>query len=267
MAKMFLPPGFELPIALEAADLVMRAYEQFAASKAAADWSLPDEYALLAQFSAQAGGLLDELKPAEPFGFVAQNKTSGNVFVTFRGTESPEDWLSNITISQTDHPWGAVELGFSRLYRQCSTEIVDAVRGATGAPRIFVAGHSLGGAIATLAAADLAMRQVAVNLYSYASPRTGSPAFTERFNQQVPVAWRTVNTEDLVTTVPLSTPKLEPGKSAHGLLGVFIGLAPKLDFEHVGSAVSFTAFNGSIAANHQMQTYIDALTAAKTAAV
>jgi hypothetical protein len=45
-----------------------------------------------------------------------------------------------------------------------------------------------------------------------------------------------VNTEDLVTTVPLSTPNLGSGKPPHGLLEVLLGKVPKLDFEHVGSA-------------------------------
>jgi len=44
-------------------------------------------------------------------------------------------------------------------------------------------------------------------------------------------------------------------------------LAPKLNFEHVGSPVNFTTFNGSILGNHQMATYVAALSAAKAAAV
>jgi hypothetical protein len=225
-----------------------------------AKWSLPAEYLIPGLLSARAEG-----KP-EPFGFVAQNKTSGNVFVTFRGTDTLEDWLSNITIRQINHPWGAVEEGFWNLYQQCQESVHAAVKAAAG-PQVIVTGHSLGGALATLAAADLAISGIAVKMYNFASPRTGSPAFAERFNQQIPVAWRAVNTEDLVATVPLSTPNLEPGKSAHGLLGVLIGLAPKLDFEHVGTPVSFTSFHGSITANHQMDTYLAALGAAKVAVV
>jgi len=261
MAKIIIPPGFDLAIALEAAELIVQAYAQFDASKTGAKWGLPAEYLSHALLSARAEGLL--AKP-EPFGFVAQNKTSGNVFVTFRGTDTLEDWLSNVTIRHTNHPWGPVEEGFWNLYQQCQENVRAAVKAAAG-PQVIVTGHSLGGALATLAAADLADSGLTVKMYNFASPRAGSPAFAERFNQQVPVAWRTVNTEDLVTTVPLSTPSLEPGKSAHGLLGVLIGVAPKLDFEHAGTPVSFTSFNGSITANHQMDTYLAALSAAKAA--
>ena len=266
MAKLIVPPGFDLPAALEAAGLVMQAYEQFAAFKAGHPWSLQGDYTNLQSFSAKAGGLLTEFEHAEPFGFVAQNNKSQTVFVTFRGTETPEDWLSNLTINQTSHPWGPVEDGFARIYAQCSSAITGAVEHAAAA-KVIATGHSLGGALSTLAAADLAIRQAPVQLYNFASPRTGSPSFADTFNQRIPTAWRTVNTEDIVTTVPLATPNLGSPKPPHGLLGVMIGLVRKLDFEHVGSAVSFTTFNGSILANHQMLTYLTALTAAQAAAV
>lgn len=262
MPNMFLPPGFNISIAREAAQLVTQAYDQFAAFQKGADWSLQGDYNNLQSLHAKPEGVFARV---EPFGFVAQNKTSLNVFVTFRGTESPEDWLSNATINQTAHPWGPVEDGFSKLYAQCSSEVIAGVKRAPGALNLYVTGHSLGGALSTLATADLVIHGMITQLYNFASPRTGSPAFAAQFNQKVAVAWRTVNTEDIVTTVPISTPTLAVGKPAHGLFGVLIGLAPKLDFEHIGSSVNFTTFNGSILGNHQMETYIGALNAAKAA--
>jgi triacylglycerol lipase len=265
MPKINIPPGFDLPTALEAAQLVMQAYEQFEAFKAGREWNVQGDFTNLGSFSAKAGGLFTEFDHPEPFGFVAQNNRSKDVFVTFRGTQTPEDWLSNAAINQSAHPWGPIEAGFAMLHAQCSSAVLDAVQRA-GAPRVVSTGHSLGGALSTLAAADLAIHGVAVQLYNFASPRTGSPSFADMFNQKIAIAWRTVNTEDLVTTVPLSTPTLGSAKMPHGLLGALIGIARKLDFEHVGSAVSFTTFNGSILTNHQMPTYLNALTAAQAAA-
>ena len=265
MAKIMIPPGFDLPTALEAAQLVTQAYEQYEAFRAGRAWSLQGDYTNLQSFSAKAGGLLTSLDQPEPFGFVAQDNQTKTVVVTFRGTQTPEDWLSNIAINHTEHPWGPVEEGFAKLYAQCSSAMLNAVRSG-GAPKIIATGHSLGAALATLAAADLAIHQLPVQLYNFASPRTGSPAFADTFNQKIATAWRTVNTEDLVTTVPLATPNLGSDKPPHGLLGVLIGMVRKLDFEHVGSAVAFTTFNGSIVANHQMPTYLAALSTAQSAA-
>jgi len=258
---MFLPNGFDIAIAREAAQLVAQAYQQFENFQNNKPWSLEGDYTNLQTLSAKPEGLGARV---EPFGFVAQRKTTLNVFVTFRGTETIEDWLSDFTVRQTAHQWGAVEDGFSKLYQQCSANVIAAVKGAAGAPNVYVTGHSLGSGIATLAVADLFIQNLSCKMYNFASPRVGSPAFTAQFNNRVAVAWRTVNTEDIVTTVPLSTVTLSTGApKGIGLFADLLRVAPKLDFEHVGSAVSFTQFNGSIAANHAMATYIAALNAAQ----
>ena len=73
---------------------------------------------------------------------------------------------------------------------------------------VFVTGHSLGGALATLFAAELAesvaagARACTVTMYNYGSPRVGNRAFVRRFNRAVPDAVRVINGSDLVPTLP-----------------------------------------------------------------
>jgi len=253
----FLPPGFDRAIAVEAAALVEQAYDQYDKFAHGANWSLQGNYDTLGLLSAKPEGLLSR---TEPFGFVARNRTSGNVFVTFRGTRSIEDWLSNFSFPQAAHPWGQAEKGFKDLYDQCSASTKTAVQQATAGSNVFVTGHSLGGALATLATADLADSGLSpgVGMYNFASPRVGDRTFADRFNGRVAVRWRIVNTEDIVTTVPIATPELV-SSSPHSAFAMFLMLAHHLDYEHVGNAVSFTIHNGSIAANHQLSTYIGAL--------
>ncbi len=64
----------------------------------------------------------------------------------------------------------------------------------------FVLGHSLGGALATLAAYDIkkqlqeAGRQsVEVVCYSFGAPRTGNHAFARDYNHVVPDTWSIIN--------------------------------------------------------------------------
>ena len=56
-------------------------------------------------------------------------------------------------------------------------------------------GHSLGGALATLAAYDLqaefAFRKLQV--YTFGSPRTGNHAFAHDYERRVPHTWHVVN--------------------------------------------------------------------------
>ncbi len=210
---MFFPPAFDKSIALEAADLVDQAYDQFEHFKQGMLWILQGNYDTLGLLSAKPEGLLCR---KEPFGFVARNKASGGVFVTF----------------------GA-------------------------APGVFVTGHSLGAGLAVLATADLVNSGVASGaaMYSFAGPRVGDPGFAANFNSRVALAWRIVNTEDIVTTVPFATPELFPDGHPHSAFGIMLMLAHKFDYEHVGNPLSFSAHKGSIPANHGMQVYIDALKA------
>jgi triacylglycerol lipase len=118
--------------------------------------------------------------------------------------------------------------------------------------------------VAALAAADIATSGAAAQtaLYSFAGPRVGDLAFAAGFNSRVAAAWRVVNTEDIVTTVPLATPALSSGIVPHNPLSFLNNLGQTLDYEHVGNAVAFTTHTGSIAGNHDMQVYIAALNAA-----
>src|SRR5579862_6635780 len=196
------PPEFNRPLAQQVAALVQNAYDQYIQGT---NWHILPGYEILAVLEAKPEGWTAK---DERFGFIAQEQTSGDLFVTFRGTQSPEDWLSNLTFPQVPHAWGMVERGFSTLYNQCSTSVRQTVANA-GAARVVVTGHSLGGALATLATADLVLAGRAPLMYTFASPRTGNVDFANKFNQNVQVRWRVANTEDLVTTVPLATIELE----------------------------------------------------------
>lgn len=61
-------------------------------------------------------------------------------------------------------------------------------------------GHSLGGAMATLAAYDIrtglqaiAMSNIEVVCYTFAAPRTGNHAFARDYNATVPDTWSVIN--------------------------------------------------------------------------
>jgi pimeloyl-ACP methyl ester carboxylesterase len=62
--------------------------------------------------------------------------------------------------------------------------------------KIWITGHSLGAALATLAADRL---QAVHGLYTFGSPRVGDEAFQARFR---PKAYRVVNGKDIVASVP-----------------------------------------------------------------
>jgi triacylglycerol lipase len=272
-----IPQGFSRAAAQELGNLVVAAYDQFQPSAGrSSKWPLSAPYQLLAEFSARP--------PAhgeEKFGFVARRTDTSGVYVVFRGTQTIGDWLANADFVQTDqrHGWGKTERGFSGVYDGNAPAIIAALRNAGALAQVFVTGHSLGGALATLCAADVrATLRAATTLYAFASPRAGDPAFAARFNEECPEAWRIVNTEDIVNTVPLAATAVAElnltgldavAREAEKVPIVGARIARPLNrarsifdganFEHVGTPVDFTQHNGSIVANHDMSTYLTAL--------
>ncbi len=272
-----LPQGFKQGVAAELGNLVVAAYDQFKAPAGRpSKWPLSGPYQLLAEFSATAPGH----GPAK-FGFVARRADTGDVYVAIRGTQTIGDWLANLDFIQTgqQHGWGRTERGFTRVYAGSAPAIIGALRNAGNPTHVFVGGHSLGGSLATLCAADVGASLTATTtLYAFASPRTGDPAFAARFNTECPDTWRIVNTEDIVNTVPLAATAVEElhltglehvvrdvekipalGPRVAGPLNRVRSLLDGENYEHVGTPVDFTQHNGSIVANHEMETYLTAL--------
>ena len=263
------PNGFNRDRAIELGKLVQQAYEQFQKSKDHQAWHVRGPYDNLVEFSARPDSLFSLVAP-EPFGFVARSQVNGGVHVVFRGTQSPADWIANLRFPQTPNTLGGqhtlggkVEVGFSFVYGQCSGVILAKLRELKTAgtlQRLDVTGHSLGGALATLCAADIVSQPdlIPPQLYTFASPRTGDRHFAAAFNSKCPDTWRTVNTEDIVNTVPLATPMVA---FLHEPLKAIFASLTHLEYEHVGTPVDFTKHNETIIDNHKMETYIAALEA------
>ena len=97
---------------------------------------------------------------------------------------------------------GDVHSGFTRALDRIWADVVDHLAGH----RAWFCGHSLGGALATLAAARY---PAAEGLYTYGSPRVGNKAFAGSFD--VP-AWRFVNNNDFVVHLPPPRPYMHVGR-------------------------------------------------------
>lgn len=76
---------------------------------------------------------------------------------------------------------------------------------------VYIGGHSLGGALATIATMHIAKNntfKTSINLYTFGSPKVGNNEFADKFNQLVDQnkikAFRFVNSEDIITRVPMA---------------------------------------------------------------
>lgn len=66
---------------------------------------------------------------------------------------------------------------------------------------VVATGHSLGAAIATLAAADLRSQGIPVTLYTYGSPMVGNDAFATSVSKSGPT-YRVTHAKDIVPMLP-----------------------------------------------------------------
>jgi triacylglycerol lipase len=117
--------------------------------------------------------------------------------LVFRGTEDPSDLIQDLKAKPKPIDHGAIRVhdGFQECFDSVWSSIEAALK--TAAQPVFYTGHSLGAALATLAALQRPPRA----LYTFGSPRVGNTAFASAVNATT-VALRIVDDRDVVTTVP-----------------------------------------------------------------
>jgi hypothetical protein len=131
--------------------------------------------------------------------------TVGDVaLLAFRGTSNPGQWLRDARFFPTSHPWGHVHIGFLDGVNEVESALADFDAVASASKHVWVTGHSLGGALALMAAARLKMKTgISALLHTYGQPSVGLNDFAERFGIEMPGRlWRFVNQSDIVTRVP-----------------------------------------------------------------
>jgi triacylglycerol lipase len=131
------------------------------------------------------------------------------IVVCFRGTESDRlcDWLTDADISLVEGPLeGRVHGGFYDALSDVWHVVDRAVQQLDryGHKTLWVTGHSLGGALASLAAGRWLDRGRKVQgLYTFGQPRAGDRTFARNFNFAIKgSAFRFVNNSDLVARIP-----------------------------------------------------------------
>jgi len=146
--------------------------------------------------------------------FIGYDPTQKQIVISFRGSSNFIDWLDDFDYTLVSYPWvmdGQVHQGFydawghlSPQVMEATTELMSKLNGYT----ILVTGHSLGAAVAQLAAlnfsryAESMNNNVSITVYTYGSPRWADPAVADYYGSMIKTNWRLVNEHDIVPTVP-----------------------------------------------------------------
>ncbi|MEO3946979.1 lipase family protein [Gorillibacterium sp. CAU 1737] len=186
----------------------------------------------------------------EPFGFILE--APDEIIIAFRGTSSANDWVSDLIASQKS--FDCVEepclthRGFTAIYSSARDGIFSALSDLSSTKALTVTGHSLGAALATLCAADVASNGTfsSFSLYTYGSPRVGDPAFVDSFSGKITDRHRFANLFDIVTYVPPTAYKPPKQEITYS-------------YRHVPEHIPLSFQNGSFGLNHVISSYFTEL--------
>jgi len=154
--------------------------------------------------------------------------TGGRLYLAFRGTEEPADIKADLKYAKVDYPGGGrVHAGFLEAFGRIHGDVLEVLDEHRDRTWIFT-GHSLGAALALLAAA----RWKPSAAYLYGCPRVGNLAFVATVSCSV---YRFENRGDIVTKLPPPTSPMQIWRSLRQ------GRRPSL-YRHAGKRVRLSGF-------------------------
>jgi len=134
-----------------------------------------------------------------------------SIFIGFRGSSNIQNWISDIKIILI-HPYAdnsiAVDKGFYDLYDILKPDVMSIISDMTrkyGTKKLFITGHSLGGALATISAFDIMYNVFPYDvsyIITFGSPRVGNVYFSDYFNAYSIYSKRITHYYDIVPHVP-----------------------------------------------------------------
>jgi triacylglycerol lipase len=164
-----------------------------------------------------AAGILSDLKSEDPgflsvHGFSAHSAQAALVehesylALAFRGTDQAADWIDNLNAFPTQVLFGAFHRGFFQSVRDIWDPLFQRYLELNGKkPRgLFLTGHSLGGAMATVASSMLIDQDEGFTAtYTFGQPRVVTRDTARIYNVEAKgKTYRFQNNNDIVTRAP-----------------------------------------------------------------
>lgn len=167
--------------------------------------SRPDEEAILTELKSWNPGFTKVIgfEKNSTQSFVARHERL--IVVAFRGTDEFADWLDNVNLPAVPKPMGRVHRGFQMALDDVWGDMWQAVcQLKDNGQSLWLTGHSLGGALATLAAGALIdADQPFHGVYTFGQPRCVDQTYARFFNTEAKARFfRFQNNNDIVARIP-----------------------------------------------------------------
>lgn len=241
MRKTTRAQELDLRTALFLAAVCGQTYVQYGNSKEEGLFLVPRGYSFVGDIKARAYDS-DE----ERFGYALTSEQAS--VLAFRGSHSAEDWVSDFIAQQTVYRpvknAGHTHKGFTDIYMSGRNNVLEIVAQLPADIPLFITGHSLGGALATLAALDIASNTQIRSpiVYTFGAPRIGDPKFVRTYNTTVDTHWRLQNEFDIVPHLPTLVYQSPKTKQTYYYM-------------HVKGEVKRSFRMGSVSGNHILSSY------------
>jgi len=136
-----------------------------------------------------------------------------SIVVAFRGSKEPQDFIQDGKFWMKDLNWSrfdsvaAVHEGFLQDFMAVEKEVVAEVKELlvqNPAAKIYITGHSLGGAIVILCALEFSRLKLPIaGVYTFGQPRVGNKTFSQIYNDALGnITFHIVNADDPVPLLP-----------------------------------------------------------------
>lgn len=148
--------------------------------------------------------------PYDVQGIIGYTASMKAIQVVFRGSSSIANWFANLDAISMRYPPCTncyVHKGFYDAEQSVIANIitqVSALRSKYPTYQVIVTGHSLGAALATLAAVDIKNAGIPVRLFNYGSPRVGDNTFSAWVSSWLTDHSRVTHRKDAVVHQPVS---------------------------------------------------------------
>ena len=148
------------------------------------------------------GGELVSAESTDTQAMIFSNES--DCILAFRGTSSAEDAKTDARATRTDWNGYAAHYGFVNAYFSIRPKIISALTPRLShGQRLHFPGHSLGGALATLAGWDLAHTGNPGGIYTFGSPRVFGRSSSKRADEIFSGRYfRVVNSNDIIPRIP-----------------------------------------------------------------
>ena len=166
----------------------------------------PPEKTSLSEYLQKAGfELVETFNLNETQAFLAKRESDKTAVLAFRGTEANKwkDVKTDIKAWTKNSDDGTkIHSGFADAFNHVKFAVDSAISNSCQGYSLYITGHSLGGALAIIAAKELEKTTTKIAAcYTFGSPRVGNEEFNEKIKAPV---YRVVNAADGVPLVPPS---------------------------------------------------------------